>query len=132
MDDIDKLGIWGSWNGAGTSNSPGPDGPTCTVEQDYCYTSCAQRSGGCHRCDWTTCVDDVAFTEAVIDEIENKLCIDDNRVYGWGFSNGGQFMYELGFRLAHRCRGVCPPRLVLLTLFCKRRNRKQGTSYFCV
>jgi hypothetical protein len=34
----------GSWNGAGTTSSPGPEGPTChdpnRTFADYCYASC--------------------------------------------------------------------------------------------
>jgi hypothetical protein len=51
---------WGSWNGGGTTGSPGGYGPTCydpEGEFDFCYVSC----GACtDTCWWTTCEDSVA------------------------------------------------------------------------
>lgn len=52
--------LWPSWNGGGTTGSPGGIGPTCYDPQgefDYCYASC----GACaDTCWWTTCEDSVA------------------------------------------------------------------------
>lgn len=67
---------WSSWNAGGSSGSPGPQGETCTVELDYCYTSCQNRAEGCGACDWTTCIDDVAFTDALLDTLEESFCLD--------------------------------------------------------
>ena len=40
---LNQVGL-GSWNGAGTTSSPGPEGPTChdpnRTFADYCYASC--------------------------------------------------------------------------------------------
>ena len=42
--DNSNWGSWGSWNCVGSTQSPGPDGPTCTPWADpsnsYCYNSC--------------------------------------------------------------------------------------------
>lgn len=55
-----------SWNGGGSSDSPGPQGPTCVPgSEGACYDSCAARPQGCDECDWTTCLDDVAFVSAL-------------------------------------------------------------------
>jgi len=36
-------------------------------------------------------VDDIAFTEQIIKELKANLCVDDNRIYAAGKSNGGGF-----------------------------------------
>ena len=98
-----------SWNGGGSSTSPGPDGPSCAPgSPQYCYTSCAARPQGCHECDWTTCADDFAFVEALLDWLEDNVCVDRSRVFATGHSNGGQFAWALGARLAPRIAAVAP------------------------
>jgi hypothetical protein len=69
---------WSSWNGAGTVASPGPAGPTCTeFNTDYCYTSC----GGCaDGCWWTTCLDSVEQSVALLDALEAALCLNTSRI----------------------------------------------------
>ena len=95
-----------SWNGGGTTQPPGPRGPTCDVKflgsTRYCYTSCAARPEGCHPCDWTTCNDDIAFADALLDWIETHLCVDLAKVFAVGFSNGATFTYTVSAALSHR------------------------------
>jgi len=94
-------GGYRSWNGAGTTGSPGPEGPLChdpTGSFDYCYDSCAALPGGCaDSCWWTTCEDSVAQAVALLDELEQLLCVHPRRVYATGISNGGVFVHELAF-----------------------------------
>ena len=100
---------WRSWNAAGSGSSPGPLGPTCTQgNPSYCYDSCRNRTRGCDSqgCDWTTCVNDTAFATALLDTIESHLCIDLNRVYATGFSNGGLFTYQVAMSLSDRVAAV--------------------------
>jgi poly(3-hydroxybutyrate) depolymerase len=108
---------WGSWHINGTAESPGPEGPTCTPEGGttrYCYNSCkkADANGGSScdpdGCDWTTCVDDYAFVSALLDALEQSLCIDTAREYATGCSNGGMMAYGLGANLATRFAAVAP------------------------
>jgi polyhydroxybutyrate depolymerase len=47
-------------------------------------------------------VDDVAFTDAMLDELEQNLCIDRNRVYVTGFSNGGFMAQRLACERSER------------------------------
>eukprot|EP00040_Diaphanoeca_grandis_P040192 m.261564 g.261564 ORF g.261564 m.261564 type:complete len:387 (+) comp42424_c0_seq1:147-1307(+) len=101
-------GVWNSWHGVGSAESPGPEGATCTNDEDFCYASCEARPQGCHRCDWTTCVDDVAFVEALLDTMERALCLDLDMLYATGFSNGGMFSWQAGMSLAHRLAAVAP------------------------
>jgi polyhydroxybutyrate depolymerase len=51
-------------------------------------------------------VDDVAFTEALIDAIADVACIDTERVYAVGYSNGGFFAHKLACELSERIAGI--------------------------
>jgi polyhydroxybutyrate depolymerase len=62
---------------------------------DFTYPSC--RNVARNTCSWTHCqADDVAFTVALVHEVESRLCVDTARVYATGGSNGGMFTWELG------------------------------------
>ena len=77
-----------SWNAGSTSSSPGPSGPTCdtTEATGLCYSPSCTTNRSCNQCDWTTCVDDVAFVNALLDWVEARLCIDTTRIYATGYS----------------------------------------------
>lgn len=49
-----------------------------------------------------TTVDDIYFVEAMIDTIAAEYMIDEERVYACGYSNGGEFSFELSCRLNDR------------------------------
>ena len=51
-------------------------------------------------------VDDVAFTEAVLDDLQTDLCVDPGRTYATGKSNGGGFAALLSCRLPDRFAAV--------------------------
>jgi len=40
--------------------------------------------------------------------MSNKLCIDTNRVYATGFSNGAMMAYEIALRKSHIFAAVAP------------------------
>ena len=62
---------------------------------NFTYPSC--KNVARNTCSWTQCqTDDVAFTLALVKEIESKLCVDTARVFAAGGSNGGMFTWELG------------------------------------
>lgn len=76
---------------------------------DYTYPSC----GGIaeNGCSWTQCsVDDVAFSAALVQKVSANVCIDSDRVYAVGGSNGGMFVWDLGRdeRSAEVFRAVAP------------------------
>jgi len=75
--------------------SDGPNGPICDpdLHTDYPkYASCgAYDVDG--TCDWTSCHDDVAFTEMLLYEITSTFCVDLNHIHMSGASNGGMFIY---------------------------------------
>lgn len=100
-----------SWNGGGTSESPSQvAGPTCDPEagaEGTCYSPSCDASG-CDECDWTTCFNDVGFVNQLLDWVEQRLCIDPARIYATGYSNGGQFVWQLGAQLSDRLAAVLP------------------------
>lgn len=59
---------------------------------------------------WThkepTTVDDIFFVEAMIDALSADYAINEERVYGCGYSNGGEFSFELACRLSHRIAAI--------------------------
>ena len=59
---------------------------------------------------WThkppTDVDDIFFVEAMIDALAADYLIDENRVYACGYSNGGEFTFELACRLSDRIAAI--------------------------
>jgi polyhydroxybutyrate depolymerase len=52
--------------------------------------------------------DDVAFTRALLDRVEDDLCIDRGRIFAMGFSNGGMFVSTLACALGDRVAAVAP------------------------
>lgn len=52
--------------------------------------------------------DDVGFTGALLDRLDAQMCIDPERVYATGISNGGGFAASLACRLADRIAAIAP------------------------
>ena len=96
-----------SWNDLACNASPGRRGPTCksTALQYPFSPSCAGRES---TCNWCTCNDDLAFVDALLDELENTLCVAPKRIYATGSSNGGMFVQRLGCSMADRFAAVAP------------------------
>jgi polyhydroxybutyrate depolymerase len=99
MDDYTGGGRWGSWR---FTKSTQAGGQTCRGNSKYCY----QSNNNCQACDWTTDTDDVAFIDALFAKLEGELCIDADREYATGMSNGGMFTYELGAQLSDRLAAI--------------------------
>jgi polyhydroxybutyrate depolymerase len=53
-------------------------------------------------------VDDVAFIDALIDELAKAYPIDPKRIYVTGMSNGGMMAHRLGIELAARIAAIAP------------------------
>ena len=103
-------GWQGSWN---VSRTEGRLGLTCDPQNfthsGTCFTSCG--GGDCSyledSCDWTSCHDDLAFTEAVLYRVLSTYCVDTNHIHMSGISNGGMFVYSRALpRLAASLGGV--------------------------
>jgi polyhydroxybutyrate depolymerase len=60
---------------------------------------------------WTTTsptgIDDIAFIDALINDVVSQYNIDLNRVYIVGFSNGAFMTYTLASQLSHRIAAIC-------------------------
>lgn len=122
-DNTHSGGPWYSWNAAGTTLSPGPEGNTCTSAANfpsYCYTSC-KSAGKCPspQCSWTTCHDtgptpsgtgtDLSgFIPSLYDTLESQLCLDVTREYNSGESNGGIMCYQNGVVMHSRLAAIAP------------------------
>lgn len=52
--------------------------------------------------------DDVGFVVKVLDEVENKFCVDEKRVFSMGFSNGGFLSHRLACELSDRIAAIGP------------------------
>jgi len=95
-----------SWNDLACNASPGPEGSICTADADDYPTP--PECGDPRECDWCSCHDDVGFVAALLDELERTLCVDLDRVYATGISNGGMFVHRLGCDLPKRFAAIAP------------------------
>jgi len=70
--------------------------------------------GGC--CDPAAAlgVDDVGFTRDMIETVSDELCIDPERVFATGFSNGGVMTYRLACEMADVFSATAPVASALL------------------
>jgi poly(3-hydroxybutyrate) depolymerase len=119
--DSPNEGAWGSWNVAGSTQSPGPKGDICyDGEVGNCYNSCKEK-GLCdpEGCSWTTCLNDVTetgvgtsgvdgFIPSLYDLMEEQFCIDTTREYHTGMSNGGIATYQMGASMSSRLAAIAP------------------------
>lgn len=69
---------------------------------------CDSCKGFFKRCDWCTCLDSVAFTQKILDDTFSKLCIDKNKIFATGFSNGAMMAYEIALRKSDVFAAVAP------------------------
>mmetsp|Transcript_43713 Transcript_43713/g.107571 ORF Transcript_43713/g.107571 Transcript_43713/m.107571 type:complete len:543 (+) Transcript_43713:69-1697(+) len=118
-DNTSPWGPWYSWNTVGSTQSPGPAGPTCTQNfPEYCYTSC-QKCTDSPQCDWTTCDEDITptgtgtadvggFLPGLWDTLEQQLCVDATREYATGCSNGGMMAYQSAVDMPERLAAIAP------------------------
>lgn len=51
---------------------------------------------------------DIAFTKAVLDKLNNQLCIDKSRVFSLGWSYGGMFSFALACSMGDVFRAIAP------------------------
>jgi len=75
--------------------------------------------GGCCGAAVTQNTDDVGFVSALLDHIEASLCVDRNRVFASGMSNGAILSHRLGCELAERLAAIAPVAGTDLTSSCR-------------
>jgi polyhydroxybutyrate depolymerase len=95
-----------SWNDLACNASPGPEGSICTEDADDYPTP--PECGEPRECDWCSCHDDIGFVGELLDELEADLCVDLDRVYAIGMSNGAMFVHRLGCDLSRRFAAIAP------------------------
>jgi len=52
--------------------------------------------------------DDVNFVSALLDRLDSTLCVNDDRIYATGGSNGGGFVARIGCELSDRIAAIAP------------------------
>lgn len=65
-------------------------------------------AGACCGTPAQTNLDDVGFVNALLDELEARLCVDPRRVYSTGFSNGGFLSHRLACEASDRIAAIAP------------------------
>ena len=89
---------WNSWSFRGSTTGLDGDGRAICDDDattDYGYPSCDGIAD--NGCSWTQCQDDdVDFVLELVALARDNLCIDADRVFAVGGSNGGMFSWELG------------------------------------
>lgn len=106
---------YNSWTFRGSATGIGGDGtPICSgAETNYAYASCGPVGQGIAQngCSWTQCqTDDAAFVMDLIAEVGRSACIDMDRVFMAGGSNGGMFTWDMGqtSAVASQLRAIAP------------------------
>jgi polyhydroxybutyrate depolymerase len=64
-------------------------------------------------------IDDVGFTSDMIDEISSEYCVNSDRIYSTGISNGGFMSYRLACDLADRIAAIGPVAAANVTISCE-------------
>jgi poly(3-hydroxybutyrate) depolymerase len=101
---------WGSWNCSRTpvdGTSPPCQLPRPSGLEIHCYDTCLQ-CDPVNSCDWTACYDDEAFTRAVIKNVRDSYCLDEDSIHITGISNGGMFSYHVASRLNDVVASIAP------------------------
>lgn len=65
-------------------------------------------AGACCGVAMLSGVDDVAFVNTMLDQIESRLCVDTRRIFATGMSNGGFLSHRLACELSSRIAAVSP------------------------
>lgn len=52
--------------------------------------------------------DDVAFINAMLDDLASRFPVDKRRIYATGFSNGASMSFRIGMELSHRFAAIAP------------------------
>ena len=110
---------YNSWSFSGSTtglDGYAGDGKICGGDTpNYRYQSCLEKEvenePGYNTCSWTQCqADDIDFTVALVEHIKKQLCVDTDKVFATGGSNGGMFTWELGqdSRSAPTFRAIAP------------------------
>ena len=92
----------------GTSRNLAPGAqPTCNSDDPgiTCGWNAGLNPGGCQT-PTNPAPDDVNFAQEIVLWMRNNLCVDMDRIFITGFSNGGQMAYRLNCELSQLFAGV--------------------------
>lgn len=98
----------GEDQGTGWNAGSAGDNVTCVptgVSGGGCYKSCRALKK-CGRCNWSTCYNDVLFVKTVVAAIAQDFCIDLDRVYAHGESNGAMLVQHVVRNLPDTFAGI--------------------------
>jgi len=91
-------GMGDTYDGSQAWNVPNKPNDTsfCTPDTEItaCYDSC-RKLNLCTVCSWTTCYNDVEFVDALMEHLNQNLCLNSSDVHISGSSNGAMFVYYL-------------------------------------
>lgn len=51
---------------------------------------------------------DIAFTEAMVQDVQSKYCVDNDRIFSTGFSYGGMMSFAIGCEMSDVFRAIAP------------------------
>ncbi|MEM7009866.1 MAG: PHB depolymerase family esterase [Verrucomicrobiota bacterium] len=63
-------------------------------------------------------IDDVAFTRALLDDLAERVAVDERRIYATGLSNGGIMSYHVASELSDRIAAIAPVGGPMMTSSC--------------
>ena len=75
-------------------------------------------------------IDDVGFTQALLDDIEKFFHIDQKRIYATGFSNGGFMCYRLAAQLSEKIAAIAPVSGVMGRAYSRQPSRPISVLHF--
>ena len=87
--------LWRTFNASNWGTGPGGWNPT---SGDACVSGYACASN----------VDDVAYFNALLDEVESVVSVDEARVYATGISNGAAMAHRLACEMSDRIAAIAP------------------------
>lgn len=107
------------WNvdGNGLNREFGPLGRTCRtprtnwLEQYSCFDSCMRSARGCdtiNGCNFASCMDDQAFTRALLARTLRSVCVDLDSIHVTGISAGGMMTYQTAMDLSPLLASAAP------------------------
>lgn len=77
-------------------------------DEECCKNGLDLRKKDETACGWKHAAEDLQFTEAIVHWATSNACVDGNKVFATGFSNGASFVNSLGCKSAHLFRAVAP------------------------
>ncbi len=72
------------------------------------FSSFTWNGGNCCGSAMQNNVDDVAFIDALLDDLMGSYHVDTRRIYATGISNGAVMAYRLASELSDRIAAICP------------------------